>query len=78
MACEAPPAEPTSPALAAAPEEEKEAAPAEREAESRQRADSEQSPLAFWLDAAKVGLSIFLALLLAGTLVLMAIRRRAA
>ena len=70
--------EPTPQALAAATEGERAAAPAEKEAESGQRAGSERQPLAFWLDAAQVGLSIFLVLLLAGTLVLMALRRRTA
>ncbi len=73
---DAPPAEPTPQALAAAPEEERAAAPAEKEAESGQRAGSERQPLAFWLDAAKVGLSIFLVLLLASTLILTSLRRR--
>ncbi len=67
--------EPTPQALAAAPEKE-EAVPAEGEAEPVERAALEQRPLGFWLDAAKVGLSIFLVLLLASTLILTSLRRR--
>lgn len=73
---DAPPAEPTSPALVAAPEKE-EAAPAEGEAEPVERGALEQRPPGFWLDAAKVGLSILLVLLLASTLILTSLRGRA-
>lgn len=75
MTLDAPSPEPTSPALAAAPEKE-EAAPAEGEAEPVERGALEQRPPGFWLDAAKVGLSIFLVLLLASTLILTSLRRR--